>query len=259
MNDALVKEHVESLLKQGKRIDGRKLEEYRKPIKVEAGFIETAEGSARVTIGETEVLVGVKMAVETPYPDSPDKGNLMVGAELTPLSNPEFETGPPGIQAIELARVIDRAIRESKFIDSEKLCIEKGEKVWAIMIDVCPVNDAGNLFDAGALGAIAALKSARFPEYDGEKIDYKKHTDKKLPLQKTPVSVTVHKIGEKLIIDPLTEEEKASDARLTVVQREDGKLCALQKGGSMPISSDELGAMLKLGIEKGKELMKFLG
>ncbi len=258
MNYREAKEHIEGLLNQGIRLDGRKLTEYRKPIKVEPGFIETAEGSARVIIGETEVIVGVKMAVEEPYPDTPDQGNLMVGAELTPLSNPEFESGPPGIQAIELARVIDRGIRESKMIDSKKLCIKKGEKVWAVMIDISPINDAGNLFDAGALGAIAALKSTRFPEYDGEKVNYKKHTNKKLPLNKIPISVTVHKIGEHLIIDPLTEEENVSDARLTVVVRDDGKICALQKGGSMPLSSEELDSMLKLGAEKSKELRKFI-
>ena len=182
----------------------------------------------------------------------------MVNAELTPLSSPEFESGPPGIQSIELARVIDRAIRESKFIDSEKLCIEEGEKVWSVMVDISPVNDAGNLFDAGALGAIAALKSARFPGYDGERVDYKKHTDKKLPLRKTPISVTVHKIGDKLIVDPISDEEKSSDARLTVVHREDGKMCALQKGGTMPLSSDDIAKMIDLGIEKGKELAKAL-
>jgi len=258
MNGSGDKEHIEGLLKQGARLDGRKMTEYRKPMKVESGFIKTAEGSAKVIIGETEVIVGVKMSVETPYPDTPNKGNLMVGAELTPLSNPEFESGPPKIQSIELARVIDRAIRESKMIDSEKLCIEKGEKVWSVIVDVCPINDAGNLFDAGALGAIAALKNARFPEYDGKKIDYKKHTDEKLPLNKIPISVTVQKIGEHIIIDPLTEEEKVIDARLTVAVRDDGKICAMQKGGTMPLSSEELDKMIKLGIEKSEELRKLV-
>ena len=256
MNNA--KKHIENLLNRGSRLDGRTLTDYRKPLSLESGFIKTAEGSARVIIGDTDVIVGVKMAVEKPYPDTPDKGNLMVSAELTPLSNPEFESGPPSIEAIELSRVIDRGIRESKMIDVEKLCIEKGEKVWSIMIDICPINDAGNLFDAGAIGAIAALKSTRFPEYDGSQIDYKKHTDQKLPLNKIPISVTVIKIGNHLIIDPLSEEEAVIDSRLTVVTREDGKICALQKGGKGSISSEVLNEMINLGIEKSKELKKLL-
>ena len=142
-------------------------------------------------------------------------------------------------------------------IDSEKLCFERGEKVWSIMIDVNPINDAGNLFDAGALGAVAALIGAKYPVYDGEKIDYKKH-EGQLPLNKTAVSVTILKIGKYLIVDPISEEEEVADARLTVAVREDGKLCAMQKGGSEPLSDKELKAMVELAIDKSKELRKLL-
>src|SRR3989338_6030949 len=105
-NDNL-KRYVASLLAEGKRLDGRKPLEYRQPITIQYGFVRTAEGSAKVTIGETEVIAGVKMEIGEPYPDTPDQGTIIVGAELLPLSNPEFELGPPGIQAIELARVVD--------------------------------------------------------------------------------------------------------------------------------------------------------
>ncbi len=46
------------------------------------------------------------------------------------------------------------------------------------MIDIYPLNDAGNLWDAGALAALAALKDAKYPEFDGEKVDYSKKTKK---------------------------------------------------------------------------------
>src|SRR3989338_2799827 len=97
-----LRNHIIGLLNADIRLDGRKLTEYRKPIEVEYGVVKTAEGSARVKIGETEVIVGVKMEAGEPYPDMPDEGTIIVGAELLPLSNPEFELGPPGIQAIEL-------------------------------------------------------------------------------------------------------------------------------------------------------------
>ena len=61
---------------------------------------------------ENKVIVGVKVGVAAPTPDSPDKGNLMVTAELLPLSSPRFELGPPRFDAIELGRVIDRGVRE---------------------------------------------------------------------------------------------------------------------------------------------------
>ncbi|HLG24042.1 MAG TPA: RNA-binding protein, partial [Candidatus Nanoarchaeia archaeon] len=189
--DRELRNHIVGLLNAGTRLDGRALTEYRSPIKVETGVVKTAEGSARVTIGETEVLVGVKLEVGNPYPDTPDEGTIIVGAELLPLSSPEFESGPPQIQAIELARVVDRGIRESKALDFKKLCISPKEKIWMVVIDICTINDAGNLFDAAALGALAAIMNTRFPKYEDGKVDYKNKTDKKLTLEKVPVSVTV--------------------------------------------------------------------
>jgi len=252
--DEDLKKHVVMLLGSDKRLDGRKPLEYRKPIKAEYGFTKTAEGSAKVNIGETEVMVGIKMEVGEPYPDKPDAGTIIVGAELLPLSNPDFEGGPPGIQAIELARIVDRGIRESKTIDFEKLCIKEGEKVWLILIDIVTLNDSGNLFDASALAAYAALQNTVFPEFDGEKVDYGEKTNKKLDLKNIPLSVTVCKIGDKFIVDPTTEEEKVIDARLTVATIEDGTLCALQKGGEFPLTQEEILKMIDIGVERGKEL-----
>ncbi len=180
------KEHLLKALAKNVRYDGRKLTEYR-DIKVKYNISGSAEGSASVKIGETEVLVGVKLAIEEPYPDTQDRGNLMVNAELRPISSSKFEPGPPGDQAIELARVVDRGIREAKAIDVKKLCIKEGEKVWSVMIDVCSLNDAGNLFDAAALGALAALKNARFPKETGGMIDYGEKTDKPLPINTEPI------------------------------------------------------------------------
>ena len=175
-----LRSHIISLLNADTRLDGRKLAEYRKPIEVEYTVVKTAEGSARVKIGDTEVIVGIKMEVGEPYPDTPNEGSIMVGAELLPLSNPDFELGPPGIQAIELARVVYRGIRESKAVDFKKLCIEPGKKMWMIIIDICALNDAGNLLDASSLAALAALKDTKYPSFDGEKVDYKAKTRKKL-------------------------------------------------------------------------------
>ncbi|MEK6898463.1 MAG: RNA-binding protein, partial [Nanoarchaeota archaeon] len=176
----LTEERIKEYLDNGKRFDGRKLDEFRE-IVIETGISKNAEGSARVKVGKTEVLVGVKMGVAEPYPDSPDKGNLMVTSELLPLSSSRFEAGPPTIESIELARVIDRMIRESKFIELEKLCIKEGEKVWTIFIDIYSINADGNLLDAAGIGAIAALRNAKIPKYDekSEKVSYGEWTSKK--------------------------------------------------------------------------------
>ena len=56
------KEFILKLASEGKRLDGRGLEDFRE-IKIEKGPIENSEGSALVIIGKTEVLVGVKLDV----------------------------------------------------------------------------------------------------------------------------------------------------------------------------------------------------
>lgn len=256
--DENLRNHIIELFNSDLRLDGRKLTEYRKPISLETGFIKTAEGSARVRIGETDVIVGIKVELGEPYPDVPDAGTIIVGAELLPLSNPDFELGPPGIEAIETARVVDRGIRESKAIDFKKLCIKKGEKVWLLLIDICPINDAGNLLDASSLAAIAALKDMKFPKIVDDKVDYKEKTNKGLEIKNLPIAVTVIKIGDKFIVDPSSEEEEALDARLTITTLEDETLCALQKGGPAPLSAEDIDKMVDIALEKGKELRKLL-
>jgi len=243
-------ERIKKYLENGKRFDGRGLDEFRE-ITIETGISKNAEGSARVKIGKTEVIVGVKMDVGEPYADSPDKGNLMVTAELLPLSSSRFENGPPKFPAIELGRVIDRGIRESKFIELEKLCIKKEQKVWTVFVDIYSINDDGNLFDAAGIGAIAALKNAKIPKYDEKKghVLYGELSKEGLPLTKdVPISITVHKIKNSLIVDPTREEEDISETRVTVGSSE-GVISSMQKGESKSLSIGEMNKILEL-IEK---------
>lgn len=253
-------ETIKTLASQGKRLDGRGLQEYRQPLVIETGISWTAEGSCRVQIGETVVLVGVKLAIEKPYPDTPNEGGIMVNAELTPLSSAEYEPGPPGMKAIELARVTDRGIREAKAIDLKKLCLVPREKAWFITIDIVTLNDAGNLFDAAGLAALTALRAAKFPYLDPETgiIDYKKKTDVSLPLTKEPIPITIYKINGKLVVDPTAEEEKVAEVRLTVASDSKNVLSALQKGGEGPLAISDVSAMIDLAFEKAKMLREVL-
>jgi exosome complex component RRP42 len=147
---------IEQLIEKGKRLDDRGLLDTRE-IKIEQGIIEKAEGSARVFMGKTQILVGVKVGLGEPFPDTPNEGVLTVNAELVPVASPSFEPGPPDENSIELARVVDRGIRESKCIDNEKLCIEPGKKVFVVFVDIYVLDHGGNLIDASAIAAMAAL------------------------------------------------------------------------------------------------------
>jgi exosome complex component RRP42 len=241
---------IVSLLKDNKRLDSRKPFEYR-DIEIETGISINAEGSSRVKIGKTEVIVGVKMDTQEPYPDHEDEGTMVTGMEFSPISGERYESGPPQMDSIEVARVVDRGIRESGFIDWKKLCIKEGERVWSIMIDIYCINDDGNVMDAAAIGAIVALKSARFPLYDEktEKVKFGEFTDKKLPLtDNLPLSITFYKIGSSIILDPTREEEDATDTRLTIsvsCPKKDKIISAMQKGGITPITTDEINKMVE--------------
>ena len=253
------KDYTIDLMKKGVREDGRALDEYRQPIKVEYGISgKAAEGSAQVTMGDTIVIAGVKLETAVPYPDTPDEGTLMVNTELTALSSPEYEPGPPPIDSIELARVVDRGIRESHSLNFEKLCIKSGEKMWIVCVDIYTINAAGNLFDACALAALAALKDAKFPAFDGVKIDYKNRTDKSLPLESLPIACTVWRVADKWIVDPTRAEELASDARLTVAFDDDDNVCAMQKGGNAPMSEEEIEHVVNTASDKAKILREVL-
>jgi len=247
MTSYMTGDRIRKYLQEGKRFDNRKLDEFRE-IEIELGVSKNAEGSAKVKIGKTEVLVGVKMSIGEPYPDSPNKGNLMVTAELLPLSSPRFESGPPKFPVIELGRVIDRGIRESKFIDFEKLCIEEGKKVWTVMVDIYSINDDGNLLDAAGIGAIAALKDAKIPKYDKkeEKIIYGEKTKDSLPLSKEiPITITAHKVGNNFVVDPTREEEDISETRVTIGSS-NGIISSIQKGEENSLKLEEFDNILDL-------------
>ncbi|MEM5867136.1 MAG: RNA-binding protein, partial [Candidatus Aenigmatarchaeota archaeon] len=145
-----MEEYVLEMLEKGVRIDGRKFEEFRK-IEVQQNIVKNAEGSALVKLGETQVMVGVKLELGEPFEDAADEGILIVNAEFSPLASPDFEAGPPGEDAIELARVVDRGIRSSECIDLKSLCLEPGKIVWCVYLDIHILNHKGNLLDASAL------------------------------------------------------------------------------------------------------------
>ena len=247
------RDHMLKLIAEGKRLDGRKLDQVRE-IKVVTDVIESADGSARVKLGNTEVIAGVKIIPGTPFPDTPNIGVLTTGAELIPMAHPTFESGPPGEDAIELARVVDRGIRESGMVDVEALCITPGEEVWMCFVDIYALDYDGNLFDAANLAAVCALKSATIP---GEQ--YGKGENKPLPITCTPISITEAKVGNDLIVDPNFDEEQISTARLTVTTDDNGNFRAMQKGGRGSITLDELSLCLDRAVEKGAEIRKIIG
>lgn len=249
---------IAQLIAGGKRLDGRGPYDYRE-IKLESGLIERAEGSARVRLGKSEVLVGVKIEAGEPFLDTPNEGVLTVNAELVPLASPTFEPGPPDENAIELARVVDRGIRESKAIALEDLVVEPGKKVFVVFVDVYVLNHDGNLIDASALAALAALVNTKMFNYEVKEGEIKvKPGYKPLPIRNYPVAVTFAKFNDKLVVDPGLDEEQVMDARLTMTVEKDDKICSVQKGGDGYFTAQQILEASKTAREKTAELRKLV-
>jgi len=246
------RDYVLGKLRDGERIDGRAFDEYRK-IEIETGVIEKAEGSALVKIGDTQVVVGIKMQPGEPFPDTPDKGIIITNAELVPLASPTFEPGPPDENSVELARVVDRGIRESEAVDLSKLVIEEGEKVWLVFIDIHALDDDGNLMDASALAAISALLNTTVPAERFEIGD-----DFPLPVRDLPVAVTSHIIGNVFVVDPNKDEENASKNFITVTTDSNDNIVAVQKSGSYLLDEEKLYQIIETSIIKARENRKLL-
>jgi exosome complex component RRP42 len=244
----LKKDYISKLLMKDMRGDGRKLDEMR-PLTIETNFIKSAEGSARVTLGETQVIVGVKLILGEPFPDTPNSGVMTTNAELIPMASETFESGPPDREAIEVARVIDRGIREGHAVDMSKLVVEAGKEVWIMFVDVHVLDYDGNLFDAANIGANAAFKTAVVPaSRHGKGEDYP------LPVLHQPISLTAVKIDGKILVDPTHDEERVADARITVATIENGNLCAMQKGLEGAFTTDEVFKVVDMSRRVGADV-----
>lgn len=123
------------------------------------------------------VLANVSCEVVRPRPQRPTEGELFFNVELSPMASPGFEVGRPSPVATEVARMLERCLKESRAIDTESLCIIAGEKVrfkplgkvmgqlllqvWSIRVDLHVLDYCGNIIDSATIAAITALKHFR--------------------------------------------------------------------------------------------------
>ncbi|OLC92019.1 MAG: exosome complex component Rrp42 [Thaumarchaeota archaeon 13_1_40CM_3_38_6] len=255
--DQLKRDRILDLLKEDKRIDGRALDEQR-PLSIETGVIPKANGSARIKLGNTQVITGVKIQPDKPFPDLGDKGILICTAEILPLADPRAEPGPPTEEVIELARVVDRGIRETEMIDLRQLVLKEGKSVIGLFIDSSVIDSDGNLFDACSYASVTAILSCSVPKYelkDDVPVLVEGVTSKP-PLKTIPVSVTMARIGNYIVVDPTSEEEACMDARITITTNSEGNICALQKGGSDGFTVDQLVRCSEVALSVGTKIRK---
>ena len=255
ITDEVKQAFVLDLMRKNTRMDGRSLLQYR-PITIQTGIYENAEGSAMASIGDTKVIAGVKFDILAPFSDRPKEGVIMFNAEFSPVAHPEFSAGPPDERSIELARVVDRGIRSAEVIDLPKLYLEEG-KVIGVFVDLFIIDHSGNLTDCAYLAAMAALKCAKLPKYKDGKLVRNDFVGP-LPLAREVVSCSFEKIGGNLVLDAREEEEVSSSGRVTIATGGDDLICATQKSGKAGFTVEEFKAMLDIALEKRKELLASL-
>jgi exosome complex component RRP42 len=240
-------------LGRGKRLDGRSFDEMR-PLDIEVDVIKKANGSARVKLGDSEVIAGVKVETGEPFEGLENKGALIVTAEVLPTASPYAEPGPPDEEVVELARVVDRGVRESEMVDLDQLVLVPGKTVYTIFVDCSVINADGNLFDATSYATVAAILTAKIPVLvmEGDKV-VDTGTTMPMPVTTVPVSITQVRIGDAVLVDPSSEEEGCMDARITI-DTSDGGYCALQKGHAGSFTVEQIKKAAETARAKGEEV-----
>lgn len=250
----LRKQQMWESISKGKRLDGRDLDQIR-PIEIEVGLIKKANGSARVKLGNTEVVAGVKVETGEPFEGLENKGALILSAEVLPTASPYIEPGPPDEETVELARVVDRGIRESEMLDLTKLVLISGEIVYVIFVDCSVINADGNLFDATSYAVVSALLDSKLPVFeirDRKVVDTGEKQNP--PITTLPVSITSVRIDDSIILDPTAEEEACMDSRITITTNSDHNFAAIQKGSTGAFTVEQLKRAAATARIKGEEI-----
>ncbi|CAH9128615.1 unnamed protein product [Cuscuta epithymum] len=254
------KQFVETALASDLRVDGRRPFDYRR-LSIKFG---REDGTAEVQLGQTHVMGVVTSQLVQPYRERPNEGSLAIYVELSPMADPSFEAGRPCESSVELGRIIDRGLRESRAVDTESLCVVSGKWVWSIRIDLHILDNGGNLADAANVAALAALSTFRRPECtlggeDGpEVILHPQEVRDPIPLiiHHLPIAVTFAFIGQEniVVIDPTHYEEVVMGARMTATLNANGDVCAIQKAGGDGIMQSVIMQCLRIASVKASDI-----
>jgi exosome complex component RRP42 len=145
-------------------------------------------------------------------------------------------------------------------IDLSQLVIEKDKSVVGVFADNVVVDYDGNLFDACSYAATAAILSSKTPKWEikDDVPTLVEGEESNVPVTTIPVSVTMGKIGNYIIVDPNADEWNCMDARVTITTDSDGNICALQKGGTDGFALDEIIKCGELSVKIGAKIREKL-
>lgn len=216
------------LIVEGKRLDGRKVDELRQ-IKIEAGVLERADGSAYVEFGDSHVLAAVygpremhpKHLMET------QQAVLRLKYDMAPFSVGERKKPGPNRRSIEISKVARDALKEVVFLKHYP------RTVIDVFIEVLQA-DAGTR-TTGITAASVALADAGIAMSD------------------LIASCAAGKISGTVVLDLNGIEDNQGDADLPIAYApNEDKITLLQMDGLM--TEEELETALKYAISGCKKI-----
>ncbi len=223
-------EHIEKELKlideNGVRLDGRRFDELR-PIRIEAGVLKKADGSAYLEWGNNKVLAAVYGPREA-HPrhlQDPTKALVQCRYNMAPFSVTDRKRPGPDRRSVEISKVISEAFAAVVFAEQfPRTSVD-------IFIEVLQA-DAGTRC-AGLTAASVALADAG------------------IPMRDLVTACASGKIGGAVVLDLNTEEDNFGDADcpMAIVPRT-GEIVLLQMDGHLSPSEFDKAMELSIGAAK---------
>lgn len=216
-------------VKNGKRLDGRKVDELR-PIKMEVGVLENADGSASLEWGQNKVVVGVFGPREAlpKHIQNPYRGLVDYQYRMATFSVPDRKQPKPARREIEISKVSGEALEKAIFL----------ERFPNTTIDIFV-----EILDSNAGTRVAALTAASLALVNAG-----------VPMRDLVAATGVGKAGGEIILDLDKGEEDAPDAidvALGIMPRTE-EIVLLQMDGIL--TKKEWGGIIEMGIKGCKEI-----
>ena len=190
-----------------------------RPLEIIPDYISSAEGSALMRLGETQVICTASIEDGVPpFLKGMGKGWITSEYAMLPRATStrtprEVARGRPGGRTMEIQRLIGRALRA--VTDLERL----GERtVW---IDCDVIRADGGTRTASITGALVALGLA-FRKL----VEMKALT--RIPLRDYVAAISVGIVGGEILLDLSYAEDSNADVDMNVVMTGSGKLVEIQ-------------------------------
>ncbi|XP_043794151.1 exosome complex component RRP42-like isoform X2 [Apis laboriosa] len=230
------------------RNDGRRQCEYRS-MEIETKLMPQTHGSARLRIGNTDILVGIKVELDIPHADKPNEGKLEFFVDCSATATPAFEGKGGDDLATEISNILTAAYQTRNAFDLRTLCILPHKKCWKIYVDILILQCGGNLFDAVGIAVKAALSSTEIPKITAATLD---GGEPDIELSDDPYDCI------QLDTNPTLEEEVCSASSIIMSVLPNGKISSVIKLGYGSIQPSTFKKMLQMGENIGLNLNESL-